>query len=185
MSRASASSAGLALVAASLIGAACAGGGVPDEELSQPPIAVLYWTYEEATDRRRAQEEWQRRPGRLGVADVSDIGALFGAERTDLLEIQRRYPGRLSLVDPATGDVRRIEAAPPGAVPMAWRDDRKALLFAAPGRSRTVQLYEYRLAEDEVHPITTPPEIHSRGDYGPEGRFATEGYVERRQEHSR
>jgi hypothetical protein len=149
--------------------AGCTAGGLAREELAQPEIAVLYWDYLEANDRQKAHEasRGSRSGGRLGVADLGDLGRLLGDEG-----LADRYPGHLSLVDPATGAVRRVEAAPPGAVPLAWRPDHGALLLAAPGRRHGVQLYEYLIGPREIRPVTVGRPSHSRGDYGPEGRFA-------------
>jgi hypothetical protein len=160
---------------AAVLLAGCTAGGVAREELAQPEIAILYWDYLEARDRLKAQEASRRggpaRPGRLGVADLGDLGRLLGDPGADA-SIDQRYPGHLSLVDPATGAVRPIEAAPPGAVPLAWRSDHGALLFAAAGRRHGVQLYEYLVEAQEARPVTVGRTSHTRGDYGPEGRFA-------------
>jgi Tol biopolymer transport system component len=152
------------------LAAGCTTGGVGEAELRQPPIAILYWTHQAALDRAEAEERLGR-PGKRGVADVGDLGRLLGLVGDEARALARKYPGHLSLVDPSTGRIERIESAPPGAVPLAWSPDHTAVLFAAAGRRGGIQLYEYRFDSEEVRPVTTGPPSHSRGNYGPGGRF--------------
>jgi Tol biopolymer transport system component len=152
--------------------AGCTAGGVGAGELVQPPIAVLYWDRQAARDRADAQAEL-RRPHKLGVADVGDLGRAMGLGSGAEQQVAQRYPGHLALVDPATGAVRRIEQVPPSAVPLAWSPDHSALLLAAPSRRGGVQLYEYRVAEQELRLLTTGPPSHVRGDYGPGRRLVS------------
>ncbi|MEE2664525.1 MAG: hypothetical protein VX681_10450 [Myxococcota bacterium] len=151
--------------------AGCSASGIGPGELAQPPIAVLYWDRQAARDRSEAETELER-PNRLGVADVGDLGRMLGLRGDEARAVAHRYPGHLSLVDPATGAIQRVEAAPPGAVPLAWSPDRSALLLAAPGRRGSVQLHEYWVVAEELRPVTTGPLAHARGDYGPDGRLA-------------
>ena len=151
--------------------AGCSASGIGPAELEQPPIAVLYWDRQAARDRSEAETELNR-PNPLGIADVGDLGRMIGLGGDEAQAVASRYPGHLSLVDPATGAIRRIEAVPPGAVPLAWSSDRKALLLAAPSRRGRVQLHEYRIVREEFRPVTTGPLAHTRGHYGPDGRLA-------------
>ena len=171
--------------AAALLGVAaiagvhgCATGGVGAQELSAAPIAVLYWTPEEARRRKEAAVEELRGPGpeRRGVARAHDLGALFGATPETSEEAARRFPGHLSLIDPPSGRIERVEAAPPGAVPMAWSADHRRLLFASDRIAGSWQLYEFDRPSGELRPLTHGPLDHPHGDYGPDGRLA---YVER------
>jgi Tol biopolymer transport system component len=149
----------------------CATSGVGDDELAQPPIAALYWSWDEAQSRANAAEG-AGGPRRMGVARAGDIGRLLGAgggAGPDLAA--RRYPGRLSLIDPATGRVEPIEAAPPGAIPLAWSSDRSRLLLVATRLGRAPQVYEYRLDEQELRPVTSGPAGHTAATYGPDGRL--------------
>ncbi len=158
---------GLVLVA--LLPSGCASRGLLISELPQDPIAVLYWEPEEA--RRRAELRAQRdgaqpqRSQRRGVAQLEAVGRLLGAAPQS--ESRRRYPGRLSLVDPHTGKVTRIDAAPPGAVPLAWSADRERLLFLSNHRGGRIQLYEYHRSVDEVRVVTHGERQHLFGSYGP------------------
>jgi len=149
----------------------CATSGVGDDELGQPLIAALYWSWDEAQSRADAAQGGGG-PTRMGVARAGDIGRLLGAAGgagPDLAA--RRYPGRLSLIDPATRTVEPIEAAPPGAIPLAWSPDRNRLLLVATRQGRTPQIYEYRLDEQELRPVTSGPTGHTAATYGPGGQL--------------
>jgi len=158
-----------ALVLVGVLG--CNGGGLGGEELAQPPIAVLYWDRQATRDLMEAAEG-RRGSGRRGVARLDDLGRLLGAADPDVEALVNRFPGRLSLVDPATGAVRPIAAVPPGALPLSWSSDRSRLLVAASRGLGNTQLYEYRPADQELRPVTTGPLEHSRGSYGPPGGIA-------------
>ena len=163
------SAARVAVALVALTTSGCASGGLPIRELPADPIAVLYWEPEEARRRAELLEELAgRQPQRAqkrGVAQLEAVGRLLGA--TPQSESRRRYPGRLSLVDPHTGAVTRIAAAPPGAVPLAWSADRERLLFLSNHRSGRIQLYEYHPSVDEVRVITHGEKQHLYGAYGP------------------
>lgn len=149
----------------------CAGTGVGDAELVQPPIAALYWSWEEAQARLSAAGG-PGGPGRMGVARAGDLGRLLGAGGGEGANASARFPGRLSLIDPASGAVHPVEAAPPGALPLAWSRDRSRLLLVAMRPGRPFQVYEYRLAEQELRPVTSGPLPHIRACYGPDGQLA-------------
>jgi hypothetical protein len=75
------------------------------------------------------------------------------------------------LIWPRTGELERIEAAPPDAIPLAWSADRTRLLFASVHRGGKEQLYEYHVHRKDLSPVTMGPAEHPRGDYGPDGRL--------------
>ncbi len=152
----------------------CAVIGLSLDELPTDPIAVTWWEPEPA--RRRAElQERQRQQAppaagqqRVGVARVEAIGQLLGA-RGDASG-KERFIGRLCLVDPRTGRVTPVSAAPRGALPLAWSDDHQRLLFLS-GHRGVIHVYEYDRAEDEVRAITGGPNPHPFADYGPGGQI--------------
>ncbi len=161
------------LLASVQLAAGCAGGALSLSELPANPIAVTFWEPEAA--RRRAElaerrESSQRStPRRTGVAEVEALGRLLGAASPG--RDRGRFPGRLSLVDPRSGRVTPLGAAPPGSVPLAWSDDRKRLLFLSNHRDK-IQIYEYDRELDEVRAITRGQHQHLWGDYGRERQIA-------------
>ncbi|MCA9512184.1 MAG: PD40 domain-containing protein [Myxococcales bacterium] len=159
-------------VAAAALALAAAAGcaiGVADEELAQPPIAVLHWTHEDAWARADA-ERGARGPRRQGVARAGDLGRwLGGGEALEADDPAAHWPGHLALVDPASGRVERVSDAPPGAVPLAWSADHRRLLFATSRIDARWQLYAYDVATREIAPLTRGAADHPRGDFGPRG----------------
>lgn len=168
----------LALIAGDL---GCASTRIAADELPLQPIAVLYWEPEDARRRAEIEEKAKEagpsdrrggRSGRMGVARLEDLGSLIGlgdkATRRDL----DRFPGNLSLVDPRTGAIERVEAAPRGARPMAWSKDGRRLMFTAEAGTGRWQLFEYDRVSREVRRLTSGARIHPVGTYGPDGRLA-------------
>jgi hypothetical protein len=160
----------------------CAGSALRSAEIPEAPIA-LHWR-DAATARRHAEileaqeaatQGPQRREGaswrsREGVADVDDIASylkhLAGAGRE--LPSESDAAGRLALLDPRSGDLTPIEAALPDAIPVAWSESGRRLLFSQfEGEFR--QLYELDLARGEVRRLTRGPNAHARGCFLPDG----------------
>lgn len=159
-------------------------GGVPQSELPDAPIAFSYRTPEEA---RRRAEDWadqQQRAGggldpRLVQPSRPDVADLVASEDNVNEILERllgrapgepdRHLGRLALLDPRSGAIDVIEAARRGAIPLAWSEDRKRLLFAQPG-SADFQIYEYERERKTVRPVTHGPDSHTQACYGPQGR---------------
>lgn len=171
--------------AAALLGA-CATGGVPVAEIPDAPIAIRYRTPEEARHRAEAYEDRQRdhSPAAAagGITRVGETAALhtdlgtFESYLGDVLgrrdEDPRRYAGRLALLDPRTREVHVVQGALRGAIPLDWSADRTRLLYAQPEpHGSDVQLWELRLADRSVRPVTYGPPLHSQGCYGPDGRI--------------
>lgn len=165
------------VVGAGLVGFGCAS-GLALEDLPTDPIALTYWEPEPA--RRRAEIIKQREapasglkgPKRVGVARVGDLGRMMGGASEEVWNRDlRRFPGRLSLFHPATGEIESIPEIPLGAVALAWSEDRKRLLYLSNHRER-VQLYEYQLEKREVRQVTSGPEQHLWGDYGLDRQIA-------------
>jgi dipeptidyl aminopeptidase/acylaminoacyl peptidase len=160
----------------------CAGSALGPAEIPDAPVA-LHWR-DAATARRHAElleareaagEAARRREGvsrstREGVAHLDDITgylkhlAGFGRE----LPSESDTAGRLALLDPRSGDLTPIEAALPDAIPVAWAERGRRLLFSQfEGEFR--QLYELDLARGEVRRVTRGPNAHARGCFLPDG----------------
>lgn len=153
--------------------AACVG-GVADSELEQPLIALVYWSDEAA----RAQNEEEadagyRRPQKRGVASGDDLGRFLGiGDDGDRGSWRVRFPGRIGLVDPATGTVQRLEVAPAGSVPLDWSADHHQLLYSAKAPTGYWHLYLYDVRTQEVAQLTHGSQHHARGALGPAGKLA-------------
>jgi Tol biopolymer transport system component len=153
--------------------AACQSAGIPAAEIPEEPIALVYRPPELA--RRRAEfleDDAAKPPPREGVAHVDDISryvaGMFGARGR--LGVPARFAGQLALLDPRTGEVRPVESARRGAIPLEWSTDRSRLLFTQPVGGR-MQIFELELASGEMLQLTRGPTAHPRGCYGPEGRL--------------
>ena len=66
------------------------------------------------------------------------------------------------LLWPQTGELTRVEAAPPGARPLAWSDDHNRLLFSSSHRGGREQLYEYQLETEVLRTVTRGSFEHPR-----------------------
>jgi TolB protein len=161
--------------------AACAGSGIPDAEIPDDPIAIVYFDPEIARLRAEAfaDEEKHRSPRRPApaaagsgtVPNVNDIatyvgnllGAVVSSSSDDLA-------GRLVLFDPKTGARTPVPGARRGATPQAWSPDRRRLLFSQAVRGQP-QLYEVDIESGDVRSVTSGPAAHPQGCYGPEGRL--------------
>jgi dipeptidyl aminopeptidase/acylaminoacyl peptidase len=184
------SGSGRALACAGLAALAlgCQGGRIAPDELPDSPIAFSYRTPEEARrraeafeDRAKQQLESRRaRPDPEQQPGASD-GELFA--RADQVrdffarvigrgdEPEESYAGRLALLDPRTREVKLLEAARRGSIPLQWSADRTRLLLAQPG-DRDFQLYEYERERGTVRPLTHGPYSHTQGCYaGADGRL--------------
>jgi len=183
----------LAAGAAALAAAACSAWGVPDAELPDAPIAIVYRAPEDSRRHAEAlaeQEEAQggpRAPANPAaspseaIARVEDVTKYLKTVMTPEAEeaVARKFPGRLALLDPRTRKVETLAAAWGEAVPHAWSADRARLLFAGLV-DEFAQLFELDVVAGEVRPITHGPEAHPGGCYGPGGSYVlmTAGIVE-------
>jgi hypothetical protein len=153
----------------------CAGSALSAGEIPEAPIALQ--GRDAAAARRHAEILAAREPenepprrGREGVAHVDDIAGylkhLAGLGRE--LPSESEAAGRLALLDPRTGTVTPLEAALRDAIPVAWSEPGRRLLFSQfEGEFR--QLYELDLARDEVRRLTRGPNAHARGCLLPDG----------------
>jgi len=155
----------------------CATGGVPLEELSERPIALVYWEPEVARRRQEIVNEMMagpEGPPRRGVARMTDMARVLGGG-DDVLYGSRlnAFPGRIVLLNPRTLELTAFPAAPPNARPLAWSDDHRRLLFSSQHRDGGIsQLFEFDLDRGELKKLTHAPDFHLEGDYAPDGRLA-------------
>lgn len=179
MSRAGRTQAWVALLATGLAGAAfmaCAAARLQAEDLPTEKIAILHWE-------DRAAQKRMEIFGKLDEAppippDERDperqeevqIRAYLRADEILQLRAQtEKFPGRVMLLDPRTGDLEPVEEAPLGAIPLAWSPDRTRLLLASDFREGREQLYELNLERRDLSPVTFGPAEHPRGGYAPDG----------------
>jgi len=167
-------------LAALLAGPVCAGClGVRPSELPSEPIAFTYRAPEEA--RRRAEDMLAERargrePERVNRPGYNDMYATADGVVDYLSRVlgrtqgeDDRYPGRLALLDPRSGELTVVSAARRGSIPLDWSADHQRLLFAQPGEA-DFQIYEYEREQRTVRPVTYGPPAHTQGCYAADGR---------------
>lgn len=169
---------GLLVAGVGLVGA-CATARVRIEALPEEPIAFLYWVDKASQKRNDVFAKLKELPpiprDKYDPAgqEEQEIRAHLRAEESVQLAPQlAKHPGHLTLYWPKTGKLERIEAAPPGARPLAWSHDRRRLLFVSAHRGRREQLYEYNFDRKDLRPLTFGPDEHPRGDYDASDRLA-------------
>jgi Tol biopolymer transport system component len=164
----------------------CASQGLPLDELSEAPIAFVYWDTEAARVRKEvmdAIEGESARAGRAGVASLGDMAGLLAPSSTQGGKRLSQYPGRIALLNPRTLELELFEAAPPNARPLAWSRDRRKLLFASSHLDGgTSQLYEYDTLRGEVSKLTRGPAMHLEADYGPDDQLVVSWLLMRPQQ---
>ena len=91
----------------------CLTDGVKIRELTEEPIAIIYWDSE--SGRRRVEmagggERKTPNRHRKGVAELGRLNAFIGGDVA--ADVDARYPGHLALLNPRTREVtRRLSAA--------------------------------------------------------------------------
>ncbi len=175
----------LALASGVLTGIGCASsmGGLSLDEVSDSPIAFVHWSPEDARRRQELIEESRSgrssaSPSRIGVATAEGLASLFGRDPASA-EGLGRFPGRVTLLNPRTGELTRFEGAPVNARPLAWSPDRRRLLFTSGHLERGFQIYEYDLDEAELRAVTRGPRMHLEADYDHAGAMVIT-FVEQR-----
>lgn len=161
---------GVAALLAGVAAVGCVSDSISREELPAQPIALVFWEPEDA--RRRAEvlaPTEDTGPAREGVARVEGLAKMLGVADARQWRELSRYAGHLSLLDPRTLELLRVEAAPAGARPMAWSSDHRKLLLASPHRGNRPQLYEYDLESRELRAVTYGDVAHPYGDYAADG----------------
>lgn len=171
-----------ALLLLLLAAVGCSSTRVAIEALPEQPIAFLYWVDKASQKRSEAFEKLAEiKPLPPSETDPegqqeAEIRAHLRAEEAIQIRPQlAKHPGRLTLYWPRTGQLERIEAAPPDSRPIAWSRDRQRLLFASAHRGNKEQLYEYHLERRDLRPVTFGPDEHPRGDYGGADRMVLLG----------
>lgn len=157
---------------------ACIAGRLQITELPERPIAFVHWA-DKAGQKRgeifaKAGEVPRQPPDKFDPERMEELeirAHLRGDELMALRAQLAKYPGRLMLVWPRTGELERVDAAPLDAIPQAWSPDGKRLLIASAHRGDKEQLYEYHLERKDLRPVTQGPLEHSRGDYDEKGRI--------------
>jgi Tol biopolymer transport system component len=161
----------------------CASNAIHIEEISDHPIAFVY--YDAETARGRAEEiaaENKRGRGRAAsrtagteertVAPVKEITRYiqqtFGVQDP---ASEKRFQGRLALLDPRTGEVNLVEGARKGAVPQDWSFDHNRLLFTQVVHDEIPHLYEFDVRTGDVRRLTHGEMANPEGCYGPDGRI--------------
>jgi dipeptidyl aminopeptidase/acylaminoacyl peptidase len=143
------------------------------ESLPADPIAALYWTREEARRRNEIIEELAGASSlpAEGIATPETLGSLFGTthDRDEDMRRLAEWPGHLVLIDPRTGNLQRVDEAPPGARPLAWSADHLRLLYASAHGTGLAQLFEWNRASGEVQRLSDERTAHPFGDYHPDG----------------
>lgn len=162
----------------------CAGWSVGRSELEGRPYALHHFDAETLRKRGEMMEDAGRGQGapagQVRAPNIEDfaryIGQVLGArpggpDATGSLDSQlaKRFPGRLVLVDPVSGDKEKVPSLP-GALPRAWSPDGRRLLYSQlSGRFRQLFLYDVETETSQM--LTTGPEVHPDGCFGPAGRF--------------
>ncbi|MFP6638865.1 MAG: hypothetical protein VCC04_01370 [Myxococcota bacterium] len=156
------------------LGFGCAASGVPLNELSDQPIALVYW--EEPAARKRAeqqalaQQDEVQRSSRMGVAELSAVAKLVGST-SGSGGFELRVHSRIVLLNPRTLEIVPFKGAPRNSRPLAWSQDRKRLLYSSRyGNDGRLQLYEFDIEMGEVRRLTYGSSSHLEGDYSPDGR---------------
>ncbi len=172
ISRASVVKAGVLGLLGALAMSACATPGVPLEEVTDAPIALVYWDGPAARQRAELMEQLSGQrvdPKRPGMASMDEVMRMAGPTG-GLVASQKlaQIPGRIVLLNARTLERTRFSGAPPNARPLAWSRDHKRMLFNSDhleaGRN---QIYECDMETGEVRRLTRGPAHHLEGDYGP------------------
>jgi hypothetical protein len=175
--------AGLALAVWAISWLGCAAVVLPLDELDADPIAVLHWDDESSRRRKELLQQAQVPAGTgagsgSGVATPESLAEFLGIKHQSAFELLARlsqFPGRLSLVDPRTGNVVPVQAAWPGSRPLAWSADHEELLFASDQKTGKWQLYVYDMESRSVRRLTRDDEAHFAGDMSADGRYIYTG----------
>ena len=169
---------GAALLLFCSLQAACVAGRLTLEELPEQPIAFVHWADKAGQKRGEIFASAAEIPplppdedDPEGLQELQIRAHLRGDETLVLRTKLAKYPGRLMLLFPRTGEIERIDAAPLDSLPLAWSPDRDRLLIASAHRGGKEQLYEYDLSRKVLSPVTFGPFEHSRGAYDARGRI--------------
>jgi Tol biopolymer transport system component len=152
---------------------ACAGPGMIDlKRLPPSPLAVIYRDERLSLDRidaLRDAEKFRTPSTAEGVIRVETLDAMLGGA-PDVQRRLRHVQGRLSLVDPLTGEAEQLTDVPMGAAPLSWSRDRSKLLLTAYWRE-IPQLFLWDRATGASEIQTSGPGEHPLGCLGADGRL--------------
>lgn len=161
------------LVSIGAVAFGCAGPGTVDlKQLPASPIAVMYRDERLSLDRVNALGDLAKRrepSDTEGVVRLETLDAMFGGE-PDVQQRLRQVQGHFAFVDPANGEARNVEGAPPGAKPLAWSPDRTKLVISGRWRE-TAQLFVWDRATATAEIVTSGSRDHPMGCLGPGGRL--------------
>lgn len=151
----------------------CTGPGADFAELPSAPIALMYRTVEQ-TERIRdeveaAQAAQKVRPENEFDIRLEGLDALVG--RRSSADLSRDAEGQLGLFVAPEKRLELLDSLPRIARPLDWSPDHARLMFSS-ARHGAAQLFEWIVATGEVRQLTSGPEFHIDGCYGPEGAIA-------------
>jgi Tol biopolymer transport system component len=133
----------------------CATNSLELSELPETPIAIRHWESEEGRQRMEMLGQTKATTPfalREGVAEIGNLSGFLNGE-TDR-NVERRFPGRLALLNPKTLEVAIVEEAPLGSIPLSWSADHKRLIFSSDRRTGTHQIYELNMETRNVRKIS-------------------------------
>lgn len=151
----------------------CASPAVDFAAFPDAPIAFVHRTLEE-TERMVDEVEAREKAANPGPEDEFDIhveGLEKLAGRRTKEDIARDQQGRLALYRPRAARFEVAPGLPRGARPLDWSPDHARLMFSATRRD-ALHLFEWIAATGEVAQLTSGPESHIDGCYGPDGAIA-------------
>lgn len=156
------------------LGLGCTGPGMVDlKHLPASPVAVLYRDERLALDRVDALRDIEKlsTPSETEgvVVRVETLDAMFGGS-PEVKHRLRQVQGRLSFIDPLSGEAEHLDGIPAGGRPLAWSPDRTKLLITAFWRDAS-QLFLWDRATQSAEIQTTGPAEHPLGCLGPDGRL--------------
>jgi len=164
----------VAALAAGMAAPGCAGSGFELRELPAEPIAFVYRTSEEAEKRAemlqpgRQKSRAGSRPG-VNIVHADQIRELFGGAGGQAALL--RTLGRLSLLDPRSGERTPLQSARPGDRPLEWSPSHRKLRFVS-FRYPQAQVLEYDLDARELRRLTPPGEDHVTASMSADGHLA-------------
>jgi len=151
-----------------LVVAACAG-GVRTQDLPESPIAILRRTADEAKRRAEIVNEAKGK-GSSTPAGFLHLNNLQKALGKDVSAEFADLSGHLSLLNPRTGELKPLDAAPKGAEPIAYSPDQQQLMFRV-RRGESMQLFLFDLGRNRLQPLTPPDIFVTAGTLASDGRL--------------
>ncbi len=170
-------------------------GGIPADSLPEDPIALHFWTAEQARERAEAAAERAALGPPTGGPRVvgskanvrADMNAL-GSFLSEALGVEPTNPGaergRLALYFLRTGDLEIVRSALPGAIPLDWSPDHERLLIAQTQDPEIgdTQVFEWDRAKETLRRVTHAPPRHTQACYGADERIVTTAVAGRGEE---